>query len=398
MDARSTEVHRESFMTGDGYVIVWPHPETLEPTIWPQYAEQMAIEYDTTTPGVVARAAKLWRDKTAWRLNIYLPDRIEKFEHATNDEGVFAKIRDVLARGLDPMKRWQALASDLSPDGVIENPYGRVPVFHFPNKRMFAPGISELEDVIPLQDALNKTTCDQLVAQEFTAFRQRWVTGIDVDVDEETGQVKAPPFKAGADKIFAATDPTPKFGEFGATDLTQFLEVEENLRAEIARVSGVPLHYLFITRGDFPSGEAMKSAEARFTKKTVDKQDAFGDVWEDALTFALRIDATEIPDDFTLASVWENAAPQSEEEVARTLLLKRRLGVTRRQLLKEAGYSDELIGQMLTEEPGAFQDGLGPEPPAPARLSAIPSSAELIPAESALCRCATTETTRRSPR
>jgi hypothetical protein len=47
----------------------------------------MAIEYDTTTPGVVARAAKLWRDKTAWRLNIYLPDRIEKFEHRDERRG-----------------------------------------------------------------------------------------------------------------------------------------------------------------------------------------------------------------------------------------------------------------------------------------------------------------------
>jgi hypothetical protein len=131
--------------------------------------------------------------------------------------------------------------------------------------------------------------------------------------------------------------------------------VQESLRSEIARVSGVPLHYLFITRGDFPSGEAMKSAEARFSRKFMDRQGGFGSAWEDALEFALRIEADRLPasqvDELEISIGWESATPRSEEELARTMVLKRTGGVSRRQRLKEWGYTDDVIEEMLTEEP-----------------------------------------------
>jgi hypothetical protein len=48
-----------------------------------------------------------------------------------------------------------------APRDVVANPYGQVPVFHWPNRRIHWYGVGELLDVIPLQDALNKAgaTC-----------------------------------------------------------------------------------------------------------------------------------------------------------------------------------------------------------------------------------------------
>jgi hypothetical protein len=91
--------------------------------------------------------------------------------------------------------------------------------------------------------------------------------------------------------------------------LTQYVEVMENHRAEIARVSGTPLHYLFITRGDFPSGEAMKSAEARFTSKVEKLQGSWGNQWEDLLALCLRMeDGDSRADGASFNVQWESAA------------------------------------------------------------------------------------------
>lgn len=333
MRQRSNEVHRESLLTGDGYAIVWPD-ENGRAAIWPQLADEMVVEYSELRPGELVRGGRVWRQADGrMRVTLYYPDKIERYiSDRTRTPGSVA-----------------AKQMALLEDGIIENPYG-VPVFHFPNKRLFGYGVSELDDVLPLQDALNKSVCDMLVAMEFAAFRQRWATGLDVDVNED-GKPKAPPFRPGVDRIFAAESDKTQFGEFAETNLEQFLKVQEDLRAEIARVSGTPLHYLFITRGDFPSGEAMKSAEARLTEKLEDRHDAHGPTWQQLMRFALLVEGARLPQTFEISTSWADPAPRSDEERARTGLMKRQLGVSRRQVLKEQGYNDELIEEMLKEEP-----------------------------------------------
>src|SRR4051794_23720314 len=36
MDKREGEVNQEALTAGDGYVIIWPHPQSGRPVIWPQ--------------------------------------------------------------------------------------------------------------------------------------------------------------------------------------------------------------------------------------------------------------------------------------------------------------------------------------------------------------------------
>lgn len=353
MDVRAQEVHREALLTGDGYVMVWPDA-TGKATIYPHLAHEMTVLYDPERPGVILQAAKLWISDVdrRVRLNIYFPDRIERHQSMQPLQSYTTGMSQLSERDFEPVPALEQAGFDETATvaAVVPNPYGRVPVFHFPNKRYLSFGVSELHDVLPIQDALNKAITDMLVAMEFSSFRQRWVTGLDVgELDETTGKPKHPPFDYGADKMLAASDPATQFGEFGTTDLSQFLQVQENLRSEIARVSGTPLHYLFITRGDYPSGEAMKSAEARFTKKIVDRQVAFGNVWEDALAFCLKIDDVPAAEGYRLSAVWETATPRSEREIAETMLMKLALGVSKRQLLRELGYDAELIDEMLAE-------------------------------------------------
>lgn len=333
MDERSNEVHLESLKMGDAYVIVWPNDD-MEPEIWPNDAMQCRVEYDADNRRRVQRALKVWfdRDITRWRLNVYTPREIRKYQ-----------TRNTNASLPTTEGSWQQIDS-------VNNPYGRVPVFHFPCKKSRRYGISELKSVVPLQNALNKSVLDMMIAMEFASFKQRWAIGLDLEIDEETGEPKDPLAKNyGIDRLLAFPDAETKVGQFDATDLGQFLEVQEKFWASASRVSGTPLHYFYITSGDFPSGEAMKSAEARFIKKITDRQVAFGNVWEEVLKFCLQIEGRQVSPETSIETHWVNAAPRSESELADTAVKKQAVGVSRSQNLRELGYTDEEIERMLEE-------------------------------------------------
>src|SRR5213078_183591 len=103
------------------------------------------------------------------RINLFCADRIEKYISRSKSEG---SVPD---------------AGEFTPLGdAVANPYGIVPVFHFANNADIGkPGRSELEAAIPIQDGLNKAVLDMLVAMEFTAFRQRWAAGIEIEYGED---------------------------------------------------------------------------------------------------------------------------------------------------------------------------------------------------------------------
>lgn len=334
MDLKSTEVHTESLKAGDSYVIVWPD-DNGDPQIWPQLAIQCCIEYDVDNPEVTRRFAKVWYDtqEERWRINIYLPEVILKYQQKAKADAL-------------PEKE-----DSFSLIGMVRNQYNQVPAFHFPNQRARKYGYSELVSVAPLQDALNKSVMDMIIAMEFASFKQRYVIGLEVETDEETGQPTDPRWRNyGVERMLAIPDIEAKVGQFDATDLGQFLRVQEKFWASIARVSGTPLHYFYIVNGDFPSGEAMKSAEARFVKRILDRQVAFGNVWEDTMLFCLKVaGAPGLAEDTRLDTLWADAAQKSEAELADTAVKKKAVGVSRSQILKEMGYDDETVYRMLEE-------------------------------------------------
>lgn len=346
MASRASEVHTEAIKTGNAYVLVWPN-EQLVPEFYPQTDAEFSVEYDENRFGVLKRACKIWylAGEKKWRLNVYLPDRIDKYISAQE-----------MPNGIsDSLNAWVPF-QDPKTGPSLTNPYGVVPAFHFANKRVYKPGVSELKDVIPIQDALNKSIVDMLVAMEFASFRQRYVIGMEVETDEVTGEpTDANVRQMGVDRMMAIPGAKDEIevGEFQSTDLSQFRQVSNDFRAECARVSGTPLHYFFITSGDFPSGEAIKSAEARFVAKILKGQENWGPQWGKAMAFAQSI-SDVVPDGYLINPIWKDAQPRSESENADVAVKKKAIGVSRSQLLKEAGYDDDTIERML-EETDAYE-------------------------------------------
>ncbi|NOT47889.1 MAG: phage portal protein [Acidobacteria bacterium] len=335
MGLRSGEIHKEALKNGDAFAIVWPDANG-RPAIFPNTASQIAVSYDEEMPGRVESAAKFWRtaDKRT-RLNLYFADRIEKYITAKESEGFLPEASEFVPFAQSSSFSLSSPhAEDHAEASTLNNPYGIVPVFHFANNAdLGMPGRSELEDAIPIQDGLNKSVLDMLVAMEYSAYRQRWVAGIEV----ETGPDGKPiaPFKAGVDHLWIAQDPNSRFGDFETAALDQFLKVKDSFRIDIASVTGTPLHYLMPHMRGQPSGETLKKSETRFLAKVRDRQESFGQVWADLMEFALMIEGHN---DVRLKTNWEDPSPSSDRERLENILLKKQIGLSPARALEEAGY------------------------------------------------------------
>ncbi len=346
MDLRAGEVHKEALKNGDAFVIVWPDADG-NAAIFPNAASSITVEYDEEFPGKIVWAAKFWRTRDKHtRLNLFYPDRIERYITSKPSEGVLPDIKDFVPFvGTQPRVSSphvsKGLENDALPHGratdttwTVPNPYGVVPVFHFANNASIGTfGRSELEDAMPIQDGMNKSVLDMLVAMEYSSFRQRWIAGIEIDYDNEGNVV--PPFKQGIENLWVTTNPDARFGDFDAANLEQFLKVKDGFRIDMGSVTGTPLYYLLPHGRGFASGDAIRKAESRFLAKVRDRQKTFGQAWADVMQFALKIEGRG---DVLLTTKWEDAARLTEKEMLENLLLKKQLGLSSSEALKEAGY------------------------------------------------------------
>jgi len=326
MELNSYRLHVEATRSGAGYLIVWPD-DAGKARFYVQDSRNCVVVRDPETDAI-RFGAKLWKnEEKKLRLNLYYPEKVQKLIS-----------KNAFEAGVSQLREAEFIPLDGEPE--TPNPFGVVPMFEFATSPI-------LDNAVPIQNALNKTVCDKLVAMEFAAFRQRYATGLEFPIDEITGERKMP-FKAGVDRIWATDRPEAKFGDFNEADLTQFLKVADSYRLEMARVTGTPLHFFAIVTSDAISGEALKTLESRFTKRIMRLCLSFGPVWAEAMEFALRIEGATAGGDLTVQ--WTPAEQRSEKEVLETLGMKRdTLDVPVDTLREEYGYTEEDIRKFNRE-------------------------------------------------
>lgn len=358
MDRRQKGIYKRALIAGEVAVIVWTDPANeREAVIYPQKPDRVAVRYSEETPGRIELGVKAWiqPDKRA-RVTLYYDDRIERYVTPTRTQG-----------GI-PEKAERLIEWTGTPDAPEEfetlNPVERVPIVMFGyDSEEGEPGRSRLTDVVPLQDALNKVVADMLIAGEFQAVPQRLVIGWSPTEFLPDGSPK-PPWKSGSDRILTLANENAKVAEWAAANLKAFIEVQDSFRAEIARVSQTPLHYLLLT-GQFPSGDAMHAAEAPLDAVVSDTQDGFGVSHEELIDLCLRFERGGTG--AKLTTLWRPKPSLKPKEHAETGEIKKRLKVSDRQILREQGYSDPEIDEMYEEqaEDDAGVAARGDEPPIP---------------------------------
>jgi len=358
LDADSQLAHSEALIKGDAYAIVWGDDEG-NPKVSIESPRDVVVAFEPGNRKKRVAALKRWRDDDGYQATLFTPDFVFKFEKENNGSG-----------------EWTPAVNTSEP-WPLPNPLGVVPVVPITNRgNLTSPyGVSEFEMVIPQQDAVNKLIADLLVASEYIAYPQRYVTGLEIPVDENTGRPIAP-FNISMDKLLIAEDPAAKFGSLSAGDLQNYVTGIEMLVQHIASQTRTPPHYFYLG-GNFPSGDAIKSAETGLVAKSRRKMRFFGESWEEVMRLCFKVLNDPRGDVQDSETVWADPEYRSESELADALVKRSSIGVPRQQLWEDAGYSqtqitrframeaDDSLASLLNPAPTPSPVKFAPEEPQP---------------------------------
>lgn len=218
---------------------------------WPVYAIEVKIE--NIAPGKKQRVVLLYDDQSRYRLTGNVDSRILSL-----DDGDDAVMEHGL--GVCPVVRYRG-GDDLDGDDCVRG---------------------EVEPLFDLQDQLNMTTFNLLMAQHYGAFRQRYVAGMVAT--DENGNPKAP-FEANVDKLWVAEDADTRFGEFSQTDLSGYLSSQEAQKRDIATLSQVPPNNLLGQMANL-SAEALNAARDGLNSKVAELKSVLGESHEQTMRLA----------------------------------------------------------------------------------------------------------------
>lgn len=361
LDADSQIGHTNALVHGAGYVMIGPGDDPATPLITIEDAHEVLVEHDPARRRDRVAAIKRYRDDNdgVEYATLYTPNWVWRFQakapdpHVTVTQALRWERRDIDGRA------WP----ERNEAGVVPI----VPLYNRPRGRrgkIDTWGRSELGPVIPQQNAINKLVMDLLVTSEFSAFPQRWATGLMDDTeDANQGSAEGPTefeqrverFVAGASTLFTVEDDKTKFGQFAAADLGNFVKAIEMMVQHIASQTRTPPHYFYLS-GNFPSGESIKSAETGLVAKARRKMRHFGEGWEEVIRVAgLFAGNEELAAAHSAETMWADPESRSESERVDALTKLATLGVPQRQLWEDAGYSPQQIARF---DAMAVQDAL----------------------------------------
>lgn len=329
LDADSKLVHIDALTLGSSFVLVWPdpkHPSGVRITM--EHPTQCIVAYEPGDRRRRAAGLKVWTgvDRRLYA-TVYLPGEVHRF---VTDE-------QLVGLGAAPTAWRPREGVPASADTGLEV----VPLVEMrPRPRFDGTGRSELDGLTDIQDRINSTVFNRMVAGEFGAFIQRWVTGIEIEEDENGNPIK--PFNLGIDQILVAEDPQSRFGNFTATDLGNYVKGVEADVTHLAAISKTPPHYLLGALVN-ASGDALKSAETGLVSKVRDRQTFLGEDWEEVIRIALAAIDDPRAGDLAAEVVWKDPETRSEGELVDALVKMAGLGVPREVLWQRWGASPQDI-------------------------------------------------------
>lgn len=349
------QIHEDIAVTGEAFVIIWPAQEQPDQVFLPDGSpadistmggqagvvieafrndpRMCHVEYEFSNPRRPRFAAKWWGDGDYLRMTLYYPDRLENYT-----------TRGKVTNDILPDEKAFMPWDDDTTDAIVPNPFGIVPVFHFRGSRR-RPA-SQLENVIPLQDTINKLIADMMVAAEFGAYPQRYVISQAGIQNLQNGPNELWDLVA-ADQ---GSQPTSA-GQFEAADLNNYLKSIDAFTNDVGVITRTPKHFFYVQGGD-PSGEALIAMEAPLNKKVTKIQTALQPTWRDIASFLLLL----IGQNKGSSKLWaqyakpETVQPKTEAEIRK---IDKETGIPLKSILRNSGYSTEdlaLIEADMEEE------------------------------------------------
>lgn len=289
-----------------------------------------------------------------------LPDgKAQRLIYLYDDTNRYA----LIGEGNDSTFRWIDDEDLNVPEGispVMEHGLGVCPVVRFFHEidldgEMDVSG--EVEPLIPIQDQINSTTFNTLMAGQYSAFRQRWATGM-VPADED-GNAKTP-FRAGVDRLWVAESTDTKFGEFSQTGLADYIADREAAIRHMSTISQVPPYHLLGLVANL-SAEALAAARDGLDRKIEELQGVLDDPWKQTIRLACKAKGdTKNWADQTGEVIWRDTSARAFAATVDALgKLSQMLGVPATELWsKIPGVSAEEVSRWkeAVAKPGVLEE------------------------------------------
>lgn len=365
MDAIQDEVYEAALRDGESYLLVDWDPATQAPRWTLNFkfdgTQGVKLHRDPSTNTVIF-ASKRWQtfdlsnpgQSGYTRLNLYFPDRVEKYidDKAKDVMGTingqqlqlgWAEHKD------DPAEPWPIpwISTEGQPLGLAVIPF-------------INPGGSEIEDMVGLQDMLNKSDVDLIAAADGAGFRILYAAGIDAVIDPTTGQEKTISVSPG--QMIRFSNPAARLAAVEAGGIESELAACRYFIESIAGITRTP-QYLFQAQGaDQPSGESLKMQETGLVHKTKRKQGVFGNAWEDVITLSAQLNNKYLPafsvPIMRVQTEWASPERQDETEALDNALKKSNVGIPNEQIWAELGYEPQQIEAFKKAESKLAQERL----------------------------------------
>jgi hypothetical protein len=344
MDAASDQVLLEAAIGGCSFMLVAPPVDGGQPLIYAEHPTQATVAYEPgTSRRVRAAGLKVWLDD--WTGNqmatLYLPTEIYKFQAPAKSGAITDprwERREV--RG----ERWPA-----------PNPLGQVPLVEIANNpRLLTGGVSEIHDVVHVQDRICKTLADRLMTQDFGAFPQKWAKGYPTeDADGNPNRIDI-----GRDRMVTSDAAETMFGQWDAAPLDPYSKAKQEDVKDIASRTRTPAQYLLGEMSNV-NGETLKASESGLVSKVRQRNRTAGEGVEETARLARKAAGIGGGDE-SLETIWRNPEFRTEGELVDALTKMATLGVPEEALWERWGASQvEIDRWRKLREQEAERDPVG---------------------------------------
>ena len=235
---------------------------------------------------------------------------------------------------------WQRYENKrLVSEGV--NPLGVVPVVHIQNiaQPYYYEGISDVEQLIGLQDELNTRLSDRASRITFQAFKMYLAKGLE----GVSGRAISPGQMWCTDNPDASIE---SFGGDGAmpSENMHISEIREAMD-KVSSVTPVVAGVLKNKLGNLTSGVALRMTFMGMLAKTVRKQYTYGTGLKQMAKLILRtLDVCQIypttAEEREIEVIFPDPLPENMAEKLKEAQIKKELGVSQQQVLRELGYEE----------------------------------------------------------
>ena len=362
LDILNAKLHHICVKLGDSFAILDYDMKRKVVSIVCNRPDNIRPEYSDENGDILEWVSKKWDTSEVsifnpsgakiTRLNIYYPNRIEKYYRTVESKNAWTPFMDQATDTLWPVP-WVNLETN--------EPLG-IPVFHFKNKTLDENfGVSEIRKAIPQQALLNKALLDLDLVLDKQGYPQRWGTGISSTNNNSTSEDgnSQSEFDGEPGSVWTTPNENAKFGQFESAEVNGMLSAIEVIVMHISATNATPI-WLLLNSGRFPSGESMKMGDSGLSTKAANRAKIFGDTWEGIIRyshmlrniFAVDEVKAEIEEDTLIESIWKDTTPRNEKEAVEVLQGLKELGASNRYCLEQFGVQNvnEVLAQAAEEK------------------------------------------------